>query len=150
MHQLLRLRPSWLLTRAACNHACVLLISLYNTWKNCLCNCVVSFGKLASPCAKAINCQSRLKTAASYVLPAVTSLWQHILGSAADDGTNSSEKACHSLQRVNGNFVTEVVFHRQVSSSRGRGKVACPLDLLPCLFGLTVSRCQLWLLRLVS
>ena len=113
-------------------------------------NCAFGFGKLAGSWAEAITFQSRFKAVAGCMLPAVTSLWQHTLGSAADDGTNNSEKACHSLQRVNGNFVTEGVFHRQVSSPRGRGKVACPLDLLPCLFGLTVGRRQLWLLRLVS
>lgn len=151
MHQLPMLRPSWLLKRAACKHAYVLPISmtLYNTWKNCSCKLRSRLWEAIS-CAKAINFQSRFKAVASCMLPAVTRLWQHTLRSAADDETHNGEKACHSLQRINGNFVTEVVFHREVGSSGAGGKVACPLDLLPRPFGLTVGRWQLWLPRLIS
>lgn len=54
------------------------------------------------------------------------------------------------LQGVNGDVITEVVLQCQVSSSRGRSKVACPLNLLPCLLGLTVCRRLLGLLCLIS
>ena len=62
----------------------------------------------------------------------------------------SSGVACILLQGVDGDVITEVVLQGEVSSSWGWGQLAGPLDLLPCLLGLTVGRGLLGLLCLIT